>query len=61
MAKTINVQFTDSAQTTVCSYFASPQPEFPNMGTVQSDDSRWADFYEALPPMEQSLFPTPGS
>jgi hypothetical protein len=46
----INVQFSDSSQTEVVSYFESPQDTstFPNTGIVESDDARWAAFYNLV-------------
>lgn len=60
---TINVQFSDSAQTEIVSYFGGPQnpSEHPNSGTVTTSDERWVAFYVAvegssygLPPPTQS-------
>lgn len=46
---TIYVQFSDSTEEIVIAYFASPQSEseYPNLGTVDSSDKRWAVFYGA--------------
>lgn len=46
----INVQFSDSSQTEIVSYFGSPQAAtaFSNMGVVESNDARWATFYSSV-------------
>ena len=43
----LNVQFSDSTESEVVAYFASPQdPEvYQNLGTVEASDARWAKFY----------------
>nr|WKF61919.1 hypothetical protein HUO10_006451 [Paraburkholderia busanensis] len=50
MATTLYVQFSDSTQNTIISYFASEQNEstLDNLGTVLSTDERWATFYNAV-------------
>lgn len=47
----LNVQFSDSTETRIVSYFASPQIDsvFANLGTVDTSDPRWLTFYDALP------------
>ncbi|MDN7488466.1 hypothetical protein QZM35_12230 [Burkholderia sp. AU45274] len=44
---TLNVQFSDSTESTIISYFDSPQDsdQYENFGTVDTDDKRWATFY----------------
>lgn len=44
---TLNVQFTDSSQKIIQSYFASEQDPsiYPNLGTVDATDPRWLAFY----------------
>jgi hypothetical protein len=41
---TINVQFSDAAETTIIAAFGAPQSAtaFPNQGTVLPNDARWA-------------------
>jgi hypothetical protein len=50
MTGTLNVQFSDSSDATVISYFASPQDptQYPNLGTVETSDARWVTFYDAI-------------
>ncbi|MFP3652308.1 MULTISPECIES: hypothetical protein [Burkholderia] len=45
---TINVQFSDSTESEVVAYFASPQdPEaYQHLGTIDTSDARWASFYQ---------------
>jgi hypothetical protein len=57
----LNVQFTDSAQATIETYFSSPQVDGSNMGTVESNDARWLTFYALFPAMAQAVLPAPGS
>lgn len=58
---TLNVQFTDSTDAVILSYFAGHQdPEvYPNQGTVESSDDRWKVFFETLPSAVQSTLPAP--
>ncbi len=59
--KTLNVQFTDSTEATIKSYFASAQdPDlWPNFGTVASSDARWSTFYGEQPVYVQIGLPSP--
>ncbi|AIP31734.1 hypothetical protein DR64_722 [Paraburkholderia xenovorans LB400] len=52
---TINVQFADSTQTAIVSFFSgAPDPEFwSNCGTVDTSDPRWAAYYAE----QQKFFP----
>ncbi|CAM2143847.1 conserved protein of unknown function [Pararobbsia alpina] len=59
MATTLNVQFSDSSDTTIVAWFASPQPDMPNMGTVSSSDPRWLAYYDSFPPDWQKFLPAP--
>jgi len=47
MSQTLNVQFSDSTESVVASYFGSPQDPkaFPNQGELVSSDARWKTFY----------------
>lgn len=58
---TVNVQFSDSSESTIISYFSSPQdPEvWPNTGTVETTDARWKTYYEAQSPNIQPYLPSP--
>lgn len=42
----INVQFTDSDQKVICGYLSDHQEDteaYPNQGTVELSDDRWAE------------------
>jgi hypothetical protein len=58
---TINVQFSDSTQKSVVSYFGCPQDPsaYPNQGQIDTSDPRYAAFYSSLPPIAQPGMPTP--
>lgn len=51
MATILFVQFADSTKKSIVSVFGCPQDadSFPNQGEVPSDDSRYVDWYNALP------------
>jgi len=57
----IFVQFSDSTETTVVAYFAEPQDltVYPNQGTIESTDPRYAKYYAALPTAVQAVLPPP--
>lgn len=57
----LNVQFSDAKETTVISYFASPQdPEtFPIQGTVTPADPRWVAYWNAVPTVARQYLPAP--
>lgn len=57
----INVQFSDSTEATIVSYFCCPQdPEaHPNLGTVDTTDARYATFYQSLASGSQFGLPVP--
>lgn len=50
--QTVFVQFADSTDKAIISWFGSPQnpDDFPNYGTVQTDDPRYLAFYEQCYP-----------
>jgi hypothetical protein len=58
---TINVQFSDSSDEVVVSYFASPQDGnvWPNQGEIDTGDSRWKAYYDTQPEPIKSLLPAP--
>lgn len=58
---TLNVQFTDSSESIIQSYFGNPQDEtvYPNQGTVLSSDARWKAFVASMPALVQSELPAP--
>ncbi|WP_175908353.1 hypothetical protein [Burkholderia sp. BCC1640] len=57
---TLYVQFSDSTESKIVGYFASPQDEsnYPNIGNVETSDARWAAFVESLG-SEGAGLPTP--
>jgi hypothetical protein len=63
MAQTLNVQFADSTDVTIVSYFGGPQnpAAYANLGTVSTTDARWSTFYAALPASAQPGVPAPGA
>jgi hypothetical protein len=56
---TVNVQFADSSETTIITYFGGPQdPDvFTNLGTVSTSDPRYKAFYDSLPDASWLPFP----
>jgi hypothetical protein len=56
----VNVQFSDSSESAIVSYFSGPQDpsEYENLGTVDTDDARWAAFYAAMGG-DRSMLPAP--
>lgn len=60
---TINVQFTDSNQKEVTSYFACAQDSsvYPNIGTIDPSDARWTTFYNSFSGAAQQGMPAPTS
>lgn len=57
----VNIQFSDSTEQVIVSYFAGPQdPDvFQNLGTVDTSDARWKTYYDSQPAPLQSCFPAP--
>ena len=56
----INIIFSDSTQTVITGYLASPPPtpsDFPNYGTVEANDPRYKTFYAWL---LENLIPVDG-
>ncbi|MCO1384485.1 hypothetical protein [Burkholderia multivorans] len=60
---TLNVQFSDSSETTIIVYFASPQSmsAYTNLGTVEASDARWAAFYQSMDSQARQYLPPPTS
>lgn len=58
-----NVQFSDSTEKTVIAWFLSPQDAllYPNMGTLDTSDERWATYYNGQPGWMQAMLPPPGA
>jgi hypothetical protein len=57
----IYVQFADSTDKVVVSYFGSPQDPvaWPNQGQIDTSDARWKTYYEALSSQFTEGLPTP--
>jgi len=57
----INVQFRDSSQKEIVTYFGCKQDDstYPNQGMIESGDDRYVSFYEAQPTMNQRYLPNP--
>jgi len=55
------VQFSDTAETSITSYFTSAQDaaDWTNLGEVDANDSRWKAFYNAQIPQVQAILPLP--
>jgi hypothetical protein len=58
---TVIVQFSDSTQKNIVSYFASPQDSlvWQNLGEVDTSDTRWVAFYDAACTYVQKNLPSP--
>nr|DAG76231.1 MAG TPA: hypothetical protein [Caudoviricetes sp.] len=59
----IQVQFSDSTQKTIVSYLSGAQDlgVYPNQGSVELTDSRYAAFYSSLPSVCTAVMPAPQS
>jgi len=59
----LNVQFSDPTDSEIASYFASPQPAnwFTNLGTVETNDTRWQTYYAQQPIAIRQFLPTPNA
>ncbi|WP_175867855.1 hypothetical protein [Burkholderia diffusa] len=57
----LNVQFADATEAVVISYFGAPQGStvYQNLGTLDSSDRRWKEYYEAQPTQNQQFLPVP--
>jgi hypothetical protein len=57
----LNVQFSDSTDTIIVSYFGAPQnpEEFQNLGQVTTADPRWKTFFDGLSLSVQQALPQP--
>jgi hypothetical protein len=58
----INVQFSDSAESAIVAYFASPQDPavFPNQEQIDTGDARYATFFNSIPTLAKQGMPVPG-
>lgn len=58
---TINVQFVDSTEVAIVSYFSCPQDPaiFANQGQISTSDSRWKTYFDAQPSLAQKALPQP--
>lgn len=57
----VHVQFADETETTIVSYFGSPQDPaiYPNYADIDTSDPRWHAYYNSLPDWLQPWLPTP--
>jgi len=57
----VNVQFLDASQQVVISYFADAQDPavYPNQGSIDQTDARYAAFFNSLPAFAQADLPVP--
>lgn len=57
----IYVQFADTSETTVISFFSCPQDPsvWPNQGVLESDDERWRKYFTSLPDYVREGLPDP--
>jgi hypothetical protein len=57
----IFVQFADSTEKSVISYFGSPQDPtaWQNQGEIDTSDTRWKAYYDALSPEFTEGLPPP--
>jgi hypothetical protein len=58
---TINVQFQDSTNKVITSYFPNEQDPsvFQNQGEVDTSDMRWKTYYDGIPPSDRVDLPSP--
>jgi hypothetical protein len=58
----INVQFSDSTEASLASYFSGPQneTEWTNLGVIDTSDARYKAFYDSMPFAAQQGMPSPG-
>lgn len=59
----VNVQFADETEKVVVAYLSCPQDNavYPNQGSVDLTDSRYAAFYESLPQVARETLQAPQS
>jgi hypothetical protein len=59
----VNVQFTDSKETKIKAVFGCPQSSgtYENLGTVETSDPRWGDYFSGEPLQSQLWLPEPVS
>jgi hypothetical protein len=57
----LNVQFADSSDAVIVSYFGAPQNAaiYGNMGTVDTSDAKWKDYFESQPVWVKPFLPAP--
>lgn len=58
---TIYVQFSDSTDAEIMSYFSTPQDPtvWPNQGAIDVTDARYAAFFATLPAEARQYLPVP--
>lgn len=59
----VYIQFSDSTDATIVSYFGSPQdPEiYPNYAQIDTSDVRWKAYYDAQTAALQAYLPSPNT
>jgi len=59
----IYIQYSDSTEATIISYFGAPQDpdKYPNQGVIETSDARWATFYNSLPEFARAGLPPPAA
>ncbi|WP_157636146.1 hypothetical protein [Burkholderia ubonensis] len=57
----VNVQFADSTDAAVISYFGSPQNPsvYSNLGEIDPSDPRWKTYYDQQTSSVQAALPAP--
>lgn len=59
----IYVQFADTTEEVVISFFGAPQDliAYPNQGSISANDARWNAYFSTLPAAVQKVLPAPVS
>lgn len=59
----VNIQFSDSTNTVIISYFNSPQDPsvFPNQGQIDTSDARYVTWYDEQSFFAQMALPAPSA
>ncbi|MFK2876878.1 hypothetical protein [Rhodanobacter hydrolyticus] len=59
----LNVQFSDSTESTIIAYFANAQDptQYPNQSVIQASDIRWKTYFDEQSTWIQGLLVSPGN